>query len=60
MWNFLLGFLFARATGIARFVRPLLALGLVGALIVGLIHALVVYQAVSQRNRASHVHASHT
>jgi hypothetical protein len=58
MWNFLLGFLFARATGISRFVRPLLVLVLFGALIAGVVYAFVVLRAVNQRSHASHVHTS--
>ena len=55
MWNFLLGFLFARATGISRFVRPLLWLLLIGVVLAGIVYAFVVFNAVSERNRAPHV-----
>jgi hypothetical protein len=58
MWNFLLGFLFARATGISRFVRPLLVLVLFGVLIAGVLYALVVLRAVNQRSHAPNVHTS--
>ena len=58
MWNFLLGFLFARATGISRFVRPLLVLVLFGVLIAGVVYAFVVLRAVNQRSHAPHVHIS--
>jgi hypothetical protein len=60
MWNFLLGFLFARATGISRVIRPLLLLVLIGAIVAGLIYAFAVFQAVSQRSHTSHVHVSST
>src|SRR6185437_14367502 len=43
MWNFLLGFLFARATGAARIIRPLLLLLLVGVIIAGLIYAFAIF-----------------
>jgi hypothetical protein len=61
MWNFLLGFLFARATGISRFIRPLLLLVLLGAVLAGVIYAFAVFQAVSQRSHTSdvHTHSAH-
>jgi general stress protein CsbA len=55
MWNFLLGFLFARATGISRFVRALLLLVLLGAVIVGFIYAAAVFKAANQRSNSDHV-----
>jgi len=60
MWNFILGFLFARATGISRFVRPLLVLTLLGVLIAGCIYAFVVFHAVEERSQPPHVHAHST
>jgi hypothetical protein len=60
MWNFLLGFLFARATGISRFVRPLLWLVLIGSILAGIVYAAVVFRAVNERNRAPHVHTLST
>ena len=60
MWNVLLGFLFARATGISRFVRPLLVFVLFGVLIAGIVYAFVVFRTVNQRSHASHVHTSST
>jgi NhaP-type Na+/H+ or K+/H+ antiporter len=60
MWNFLLGFLFARATGISRFVRPLLLLTLFGVLIAGFVYALVIFHAIDERSHGSHVHAPST
>lgn len=54
MWSFLLGFLFARATGISRFVRPLLLLVILGALIAGSIYAVGVFQAAQGRSSGSH------
>jgi heme A synthase len=55
MWNFLLGFLFARTTGISRYARVLLVLPAVGILIAGLIYAVAVMQALNERSHASHV-----
>jgi NhaP-type Na+/H+ or K+/H+ antiporter len=55
MWNFLLGFLLARATGISRFVRPLLLFVLIGALIAGIIYAVGVFHAVQEGSSAHHV-----
>ena len=55
MWNFLLGFLFARATGISRFIRPLLLIFLVGSVVAGLIYTAVVFHALTERNRPHHV-----
>ena len=56
MWNFLLGFLFARTTGISRTVRILLVLSAVGILVAGLIYSVVVMQALNQRSHSPHVH----
>jgi hypothetical protein len=47
MWNFLLGFLFARATGTGRIIRPLLLLVFLGAVIAGVIYAFAVFHAVN-------------
>jgi hypothetical protein len=57
MWNFLLGLRFARTRGVAHLLRPLLALTLCGALLAGLVYALVVFHAVEERSHASHVRA---
>ena len=60
MWNFLLGFLFARTTGVSRYVRVLLvmlAAGIVGA---GLTYAVVVMQALNERSHPTHVPTRHT
>jgi uncharacterized protein (DUF2062 family) len=59
MWNFLFGFLLARGTRMSRFIRPVLVLLLIGSLIAGLIYAVVVFQAVNERNRSSYVHSHH-
>ena len=56
MWNFLFGLLFARATGMSRFIRLLLLLILVGSVIAGFIYAALVFYAVTERNRTSHVY----
>jgi hypothetical protein len=55
MWNVLLGFLLGQTPGTPRYVRALLAAIAVGVVIVGLIYAVVVFQAVSERSHASHV-----
>ena len=57
MWNFLLGFLGARATGASRIIRPLLLIVLIGAIIAGVIYALAVFQAINQRSQSPNVHA---
>jgi hypothetical protein len=57
MWNFLLGFLFARATGASRIIRPLLLLVLLGAIIAGLIYAFAIFYVIDQRSHSPHVHA---
>ena len=60
MWNFILGFLFTRATGTSRYVRAALVLITLGILIAGLIYAAVVLRAVSERSHPSHVPAYHS
>jgi FlaG/FlaF family flagellin (archaellin) len=60
MWEFLLGFLFARATGISRFVRALLLLVAIGVVIAGFIYASVVLRAVRERSQSDHVHTHST
>ncbi len=56
MWNFLFGFLFARATGISRFVRPLLAFLFLGAILAAVVYTGVVINAVQERTSGHHVH----
>jgi hypothetical protein len=60
MWEFLTGFFFARATGLSKFIRPLLFLFLVGVVIAGFIYAAVVFRAVSERSNTPHVHTHST
>lgn len=60
MWDFLFGYLFGRATGISRIVRPLLWLLLIGVIFAGIIYAYVVFHAVSERSQTPHVHAHST
>jgi hypothetical protein len=60
MWNVLLGFLIGHTLGISRYVRALLAAIAVGVVIAGLIYAVVVMKAVSERSRASHVPTQRT
>ena len=57
MWNIILGFLFARATGAGRVIRVLLILTLLGAIVAGVIYAFVVFRTIQERSSASHVHA---
>ncbi len=61
MWNFLLGFLFARATGASQIIRRLLWIFLLGSVVAGLIYTAVVFHAVTERNRVPHVqrHSTH-
>lgn len=59
MWDFLTGFFMVRATG-SRFIRILLFIFLAGALIAGVIYAIVVLKAVSERSNSPHVHAHRT
>jgi hypothetical protein len=60
MWEFVIGFLFGRATGVSRFIRPVLILLAIGAVVAGLIYAGVVFKAVNERSRAPNVHTSST
>ena len=60
MWNILLGFLFARATGTGRLIRLLLILTLLGAIVAGVVYAFVVFRAVQERSNGSQVHAHST
>ena len=55
MWNVLLGFLLGQSPGTSRYVRAFLAAIAVGVVIAGLIYAVIVFQAVSERSHASHV-----
>ena len=60
MWEFLMGFLFARATGTHRYVRILLFLILAGSVIAGVIYVGVVINALNERNHNSHAPAHST
>ena len=60
MWDFLFGYLFGRATGISRIVRPLLWVLLIGVVFAGFVYAYVVLHAVSERSQTPHVHAHST
>lgn len=55
MWNVLSGYLFAGATLRSRVWRVVLVVLFVGALIVGIIYASVIFHAVTERNRAPYV-----
>jgi hypothetical protein len=60
MWEFLMGIFIGRATGLSRYVRPVLMLFAVGVLIAGLIYTYVVFHALSERSHDPHVHAHST
>ena len=60
MWEFVMGFLFARATGIHRYVRILLLLVLAGSVIAGVIYVGVVVNALNERNHSPHAPAHST
>jgi ABC-type lipoprotein release transport system permease subunit len=57
MWEFLMGYFFARATGVSRYVRPVLALLAIGVVVAGLIYTYVVFNAVNERSHTPHGHA---
>ena len=60
MWDILTGFFLTQAVGRSRVVRMLLLLFIVGGLIAGLIYAAVVFKALDERSRTTHVHAHST
>jgi hypothetical protein len=60
MWEFLMGILFARATGLSRIIRALLLLFAACVVIVGAIYASVVFKTLQERSRGSHVHTHST
>lgn len=60
MWDFLFGYMFGRATGISRFLRPVLWLFLVGLIVAALVYSGIVLNAVRERSHASHVPAYHS
>jgi hypothetical protein len=60
MWELLMGFLFARATGLSRYLRYGLALFGLGIVIAGLIYTCVVLNAANERSHAPHVHTRST
>lgn len=60
MWEFLMGFFLARATGLERFVRFLLILFAIGILIAGVIYTVVFLHAASERIHTPYVHAHRT
>ena len=55
MWNFLFGFLFADATKGSRAFRAVLLLILVGSTVVGILYAVVVFNAVRNTPETHHV-----
>ncbi len=64
MWNFLLGLGTGASLGktktARRFVKPLLALFLVGVVVCGFIYAFVVLKAVNERNQVPNVRTHHS
>ena len=65
MWNFLLAIFAGSTVGSTRvarrWVRPVLALFIIGVLVAGVIYVGVIVQALSERNNTHHVstHSSH-
>ena len=65
MWNFLLAIFAGSTIGntrtARRWVRPVLALFLIGILVAGVIYVGVIVQALSERSNTHHVstHSSH-
>lgn len=55
MWDFLIGYLFGRATGISRVLRPVLLLLTVVLIVAAVAYAAIVFTAVTERNQAPHV-----
>jgi hypothetical protein len=60
MWEFLMGVFIGRATGLSRYVKPVLLLFAIGVLIAGLIYTYVFLDAAIERSHAPHVHAHRT
>jgi hypothetical protein len=60
MWDFLFGYLFGRATGISRVLRPALLLLALVLIVAAFVYAGVVFNAVQERNRAPHVQHNST
>jgi hypothetical protein len=58
MWEFLIGLSIGdavRKSPLGRFVRPALALFLIGLLIACVIYTIAVFHAVSERSKTPHV-----
>jgi hypothetical protein len=60
MFRFVLQVAFIRRVLHLRLVRVVLFVILVGSLIAGLIYAVAIFHAVTERNRAPHVDSRHT
>jgi len=60
MWEFLMGIFIGRATGLSRYVKPVLLLFAAGVLIAGLIYTYVFLNAAIERSQAPHVHPHST
>ncbi|MGF7180437.1 hypothetical protein [Tunturiibacter psychrotolerans] len=61
MWSFLAALLIGRATGGWRYMRAALLITLIGCVIVGLIYAVVIFNAVGTTPEEHHVqhHSTH-
>jgi hypothetical protein len=61
MWTFLAALLIGRATGGWRYMRAALLITLIGCVIVGLIYAVVIFNAVPNTPEEHHVqhHSTH-
>ena len=60
MWDFLFGYFFGRATGISRFVRPLVLLLALCVTVAAVAYAVIIFNAVIERNQAPHVQHNST
>jgi hypothetical protein len=60
MFWYLMDVLALKKLGLARPLRYLFLMFLVGCLVVGIIYATVVFKAVSERSNSPHVHAHST
>ena len=55
MWNFLYGYLFARATGLSRIARPLFLITLVVLLAAAIVYAAIFFNAAIEKDHTRHV-----
>ena len=57
MWTFLFSFLFLRKLGIAKPIRYVLALLMIGLIVAALIYALGLFLTLEERTNPTHVYA---